>query len=314
MNNQQIALKGLRALIDNLLQEEQQKPQVPPGRGPKVPVQLQLNRLEYCFNYYLKPQITELIKWLQHSRELDNFNYDLEEHNLGQLAGWVSTISDSSLQQARQWMDELRHDSELHQHLNQRTEMAHHAIDTDLDRGFGRRIGWYALVRALKPRTVVETGVHTGLGSCVLASALLRNRAEGYEGQYFGTDIIPQSGWFFHGRYREAGEILIGDSIESLERLQGPIDMFINDSDHSPEYEEREYSCIASKLSNSAVVLGDNAHVSDKLYKFAVETNRNFLFFSEKPANHWYPGAGIGAAWGEREKAHAPRSAGSVIF
>ena len=175
--------------------------------------------------------------------------------------------------------------------------MAEDAIVADLDMGYGRRIGWYALVRALKPRTVVETGVDKGLGSCVLAAALLRNRAEGYQGQYFGTDINPRAGWLFQGAYRQAGEILYGDSIESLERMQSQIDLFINDSDHSAEYEEREYACIASKLSNSAVVLGDNSHVTDKLYQFAVSTDRHFLFFSEKPADHWYPGAGIGAAW-----------------
>ena len=40
--------------------------------------------------------------------------------------------------------------------------------------GYGRRLGWYALVRALKPRTVVETGADKGLGSCVLAALRLR--------------------------------------------------------------------------------------------------------------------------------------------
>ena len=48
----------------------------------------------------------------------------------------------------------------------------------------------------------------------------------------------------------------------------------------------------------SAVVLGDNAHVTDKLYQFATRTGRKFLFFQQKPLNHWYPGAGIGAAYG----------------
>ena len=162
--------------------------------------------------------------------------------------------------------------------------------------GYGRRIGWYALVRALSP-VLWSRQVWTRDLSCVLAAALNRNLAEGHKGRYLGTDINPQAGWLFQGPYREAGEILFGDSIESLQKLEGPIDLFINDSDHSAEYEEREYACISSKLSPKAVVLGDNAHVTDKLYKFAVSTGRRFLFFSEKPAEHWYPGAGIGAAW-----------------
>ena len=299
MSHQQAILQGFQQLCAQLLQEEQQKPPLAPEQGPHQNAQQQLQRLAFGFGFYLKPRLSELIQWTQRSRETSNFTYDLNELNLGQLAGWVSAISGCSLHQTRQWMDELRYDTDLRQHLNQRTVMAADAIVADLDMGYGRRIGWYAVVRALKPRTVVETGVDKGLGSCVLAAALLRNRAEGHQGQYFGTDINPQAGWLFQGPYREAGEILYGDSIESLERMQSPIDLFINDSDHSAEYEEREYACITSKLSNSAVVLGDNAHVTDKLYQFAVSSGRRFLFFSEKPADHWYPGAGIGAAWGQ---------------
>jgi len=48
------------------------------------------------------------------------------------------------------------------------------------------------------------------------------------------------------------------------------------------------------------VLLGDNSHVTNKLYQFALATGRDFLFFSEKPADHWYPGAGIGAAWAKK--------------
>ena len=312
MDNKQVILKGFQDLIAHLLQEEQQKSPVSPDQGPIQPHQLQLQRLAFGFGFYLKPRLSELIHWVQRSRETSNFTYDLNELNLGQLAGWVSAVSGCSLQQARQWMDELRHDTALRQHLNQRTEIADDAIVADLNVGYGRRIGWYALVRALKPRVVIETGVDKGLGSCVLAAALLRNRAEGYSGHYFGTDINPKAGWLFQGPYQEAGEILYGDSIKSLEQLQGPVDLFINDSDHSAEYEEREYECITNKLSNSAVVLGDNAHVTDKLYQFAVTTGRQFLFFSEKPADHWYPGAGIGAAWSNKQSEDSAKT--PVVF
>ena len=181
MNNQQAILQGFEQLIDQLLKEEKRKPAVAPDQGPSQPHQLQLQRLAFGFGY-LKPRLSELVEWVQRSRETSNFTYDLNELNLGQLAGWVSAVSGCSLHQARKWMDELRQDTDLCQHLNRLTEMADHAIIADLNVGYGRRIGWYALVRALKPRVVVETGVDTGLGSCVLAAALLRNRAEGYEG------------------------------------------------------------------------------------------------------------------------------------
>ena len=75
------------------------------------------------------------------------------------------------------------------------------------------------------------------------------------------------------------------------------MDLFINDSDHSAEYEAREYHTIASKLSDRAVILGDNAHATTSLYDFAMRTNRRFLFFKEEPKGHWYRGAGIGSAF-----------------
>jgi hypothetical protein len=93
------------------------------------------------------------------------------------------------------------------------------------------------------------------------------------------------------------GTILYGDSIDSLTALDVTVDVFVNDSDHSAEYEGREYRVIASKLSERAVIIADNAHVTDELLKFSRETGRQFLFFREEPANHWYLGAGIGLSF-----------------
>ena len=167
----------------------------------------------------------------------------------------------------------------------------------DRDIQYGRRLGWYAIIRAVKPRVVVETGVDKGLGACVLAAALLRNAQEGQQGYYYGTDINPAAGYLLGGPYARAGRILYGDSIESLERLEETIDVFINDSDHSAAYEAAEYRTVQPKLSKTALLIGDNAHTTDKLLEFALETGRTFLFFKEQPAGHWYPGAGIGVAF-----------------
>ena len=94
--------------------------------------------------------------------------------------------------------------------------------------------------------------------------------------------------------------MLYGDSITSLAKLETAIDLFINDSDHSVEYEMREYEAVAAKLAHHAIVIGDNAHFSDKLIDFAERSGRDFLFFHEEPDRHWYPGAGIGVAYRRR--------------
>ena len=132
------------------MEEERQKPPLAPEHGPQQTVQLQLQRLAFGFGFYLKPRLSELIEWAQRSRETSNFTYDLTELNLAHLAGWVCAISDCTLQQANEWINELRQDDTLRQHLNRLTANSNSSITADLNMGYGRRLGWYALVRALK--------------------------------------------------------------------------------------------------------------------------------------------------------------------
>ncbi len=82
--------------------------------------------------------------------------------------------------------------------------------------------------------------------------------------------------------------------------ISGRIDLFINDSDHSADYELEEYRTVETKLSPDAIILGDNSHISKSLCTFARETGRKFLFFAEQPQGHWYPGAGIGICFSDK--------------
>lgn len=254
------------------------------------------DRLALAMSYF-EPQIKDVFTWLFRSRETSNFTYPLAESNKDYLASFVSIVATVKHETARAYIDELCLDTTLRAHVLKIADTGQHYMDIDRTFDFGRRLGWYAIVRAVKPRLVVETGVEQGLGSLVLCAALMRNAREGAPGKYLGTDINPQAGYLLQGAYQEHGRILYGDSIASLSTLHEKIDVFINDSDHSAEYEEREYFTVADKLTEHSVILGDNSHVTDKLFRFAQRSGRRFLFFREKPAQHWYPGAGIGAAY-----------------
>ena len=162
---------------------------------------------------------------------------------------------------------------------------------------FGRRLGWYAVVRALKSRLVVETGVDKGLGGVLLCAALLRNTAEGHPGRYIGADINPREGYLILGAYRAVGEVAYGDSLETLAVLKDPIGVFINDCDHSADYEAREYAAVLLHLAPKALILSDNSHSTPALVDFAAAHGKRFLFWRESPIEHWYPGAGIGFAF-----------------
>ena len=234
------------------------------------------------------------LTWLLRSRETTNLTYALKADNQKYLASLIADITGQSTDQITEYFNEVEQDPALKQHIQRATRQSDLALIADATPLFGRRIGWYALVRAIKPKIVVETGVDKGLGACVLAAALKRNSEAGHPGHYYGTDINPQAGYLLCGEYAAFGKLLIGDSIESLKRFDNQVDIFINDSDHSADYEAREYRVIASKLSAGAIILGDNAHCTDKLFHFSMLTQRHFIFFQEQPANHWYPGAGIG--------------------
>ena len=78
-----------------------------------------------------------------------------------------------------------------------------------------------------------------------------------------------------------------GDSIESIAKLDCKVDLFVSDSDHSVDYERGEYETIADKLTQNAIVIADNAHVTNELQRFAMSTGRRFLYFQEHPVKHW---------------------------
>jgi hypothetical protein len=243
--------------------------------------------------YYL-PKLMLVPGWLVSSREIVNFTYDLTDYNRLLLADTISAVTGIAESQIEGFLSEPAHDTELLAHIAAATHASKRRTISDAIPRFGRRLGWYAFVRATKPKLVVETGVDKGLGSVLLCAALLRNKNEGHEGYYYGTDINPEAGFLLAGKWAETGKILYGDSVESLRNISRPIDLFINDSDHSADYELTEYRTVAAKLSPRAIVLGDNSHCSKSLCIFARESGRKFLFFAEQPLKHWYPGAGIG--------------------
>ena len=248
-------------------------------------------RIRFAWKYFRAP-IKNATNWAFSKKEDNNFYYQVSEINRDQIIHACAFLLKSTYLEIDSFVRELEGDRVLRDHIHARLQEEGFSKSIEVD--FGRRIAWYAYVRTLKPKVVVETGVAHGVGACVIAKALEENKREGFPGTYYGTDIDLKAGSVFSGKYSEQGKILYGDSIESLRTLSSKIDLFINDSDHDPEYEYREYWEIIEKLSEGAFIIGDNAHATMSLSKFSLETGRNFIFIPEFPKNHWYPGAGIG--------------------
>jgi hypothetical protein len=254
------------------------------------------NRRRIAMNYY-SDNLDLIKRWQKLDTEDSNFYYQLNPLNQVYLAHTISTVTGETPAQVKYYFDELLNDHSLRAHLENSKKVLGRK-DTSID--YGRRLGWYALIRVSKPQLVVETGVEHGVGACVITAALMKNSKEGFPGRYLGTDIRTSAGEVFTAPYSSFGNILYGDSIDSLKKIDEKIDIFINDSDHSSEYEFQEYLTVKDRLSENSIILGDNSHVTDCLVRFSIQEGRNFLFFSEKPRNHWYPGAGIGISFRSR--------------
>jgi predicted O-methyltransferase YrrM len=243
---------------------------------------------------YIGPSVRSWIVWIFTSSEDSNFTYELTERCKVNLAASLASLLQKDYSEIEGYFHEIETDDDFNSHLKRLWRDHPERFRTDERSHVGRRMVWYAIVRATKPQTVIETGVDQGMGAVVLCNALLRNARDGRPGKYYGTDINPDAGYYLQAPYRDCGQTLYRDALQSLEGLQCKVDVFINDSDHSESYEQAEYEMIKSKLSPEAILIGDNSHVTSKLAEFSMQEGRRFVFLSEEPANHWYRGVGVG--------------------
>src|ERR1700704_4891946 len=167
------------------------------------------------YNFYFKRQTSSILPILLATGETHNFTYDLTDKNLCYLAETIGCATRTASSQIAAYIDQAIADDDLRKHAYAGDLIPRPGLRCP----FGRRLGWYAVARAMKPKIVVETGVERGHGALILCSALLRNADEGHPGRYYGTDIDPTAGRLLTGKYAEVGKILYGDSIASLKSL-----------------------------------------------------------------------------------------------
>lgn len=137
--------------------------------------------------------------------------------------------------------------------------------DNPVPFNIGRFKVWYAIVRLSKPNVVLETGVHDGLSSTLILRALSRND----QGCLVSIDLpsvdLPVSegpGWLIPDELKSRWRLNIGDArrlLPVLARRYTPIDIFIHDSDHIPEFQMFEYQTVRPFLSDTGLLLTDDA-------------------------------------------------------
>ena len=269
-----------------------------------TPVLRDLYRTKIVVTHGLAP-LWRSLAWYTSSKEYTNLTYDISENSKKYLAEFLANSFHVTREEVWAYMRELERDDALAGYFMAQVSKTADRYFAALPIKYGRRIGWYAAVRITKPRLVVEAGIDRGIGSCVLAAALLRNAEEGHGGKVVGLDINPSAGRYIAAPYDKVVEVVYGDSLEFLRTSDRQIDFFVHDSRHSSEHESAEFELVWPRLSGPGVVMSDNSHVTDSLYEFARKNSLCFWYWSEEVVNHIASPAGIGLALDPARTTHA---------
>jgi hypothetical protein len=161
------------------------------------------------------------LRYVIRDREFTNLTYEID--NLDELVEFVAASIGCPQAEIDSYVHEPLQDGVLLEPL--RAALRARPDRNDEPR-FGRRLGWYAIVRALQPQLVVETGVHDGLGSALLLRALDLNGS----GRLVGFDVDSGSGWLVPERLQSRYELVLGDVRETLPRVlaDAHVDFFIH--------------------------------------------------------------------------------------
>jgi len=163
--------------------------------------------------------------------------------------------------------------------------------------GYGEGLRLYAVLRKLRPRVAVETGVCNGVSTAFLLLALEANgdgelhsldlpeiAGEVYEPGTFwdgkGGAVVPaakEPGWMVPERLRSRWRLILGRSQDELTGLLervAPIDFFMHDSEHSEACMRFEFETAWAALRAGGVLAADDVNANTAFADFAAREGR----------------------------------------
>ena len=164
--------------------------------------------------------------------------------------------------------------------------------DIDSVDWFGnQRVALYVLIRLLKPKMCLETGVFYGGTSAFILNALARNK----EGRLISIDlpgneleknrvkrhdkvgdseIIPEgleTGFIIPEFLKDRWKLITGDSLEVLKGIKEQFSFYAHDSEHSYGFVIQEMELARSKMSKDGTMFADDINWSNGFLEFAVK-------------------------------------------
>jgi hypothetical protein len=213
--------------------------------------------------------------------EIENFTYEIG--NRDELCAWLDASVGGGEYPRELWSNQ-RLERELQRRLKWR-------LGSKRWLPFGRRAGWYGVVRALKPELVVETGIHDGLGSVALLAAVFANG----QGTVVSIDPRPRAGWLIPEYLRARWKPIRATSHLALPSLFG-IGVFIHDSVRSAKVEAWELETALARRADRFAMMSNRANLDSTFIDVATAAGGSPSIFYERPIGTFYPGAAIGLA------------------
>ncbi len=184
---------------------------------------------------------------------------------------------------------EVREDAELHSQLARHLRFRF-AIKHKLP--LGHRLGWYVLARALRPSTIVETGIYDGLGSLALLRALELNAREGEPGELLSFDIDPRAGSVVRPALRSRWERHVGSTGMLLEpALEGrEVGLMIQDTGHNEANQRFEYGLVLDHAAPTLALIDGSGGWAPALAALCEERGGSYHRVPVRPRDHIHSG------------------------
>lgn len=230
--------------------------------------------------------------WTFSGREFTNFSYDTPAANQAQLANALALLTGIDRSTMAGFVHEAVSDAEL-----PRRYAAVRAGDqlewmTERTHRFGKRLAYYALVRALRPRTVIEAGVDQGLGAMAIVRALEQNAAEGTPGLHFGIEFNRKKACPFQADGSSPySRIVHARSEEFLERFEGRPNIFIHDTLSDADHVCAHLEILRRKMRPGDIFVA--VWVLPEIVNFCETHDLAYVVHRDESIKHPYPGSAL---------------------
>lgn len=216
-----------------------------------------------------------LLKALLHpTEEVQAFKYHYGRVTAKEFVSFLARLTNEESDKLETIFKELENNHYFHDRLAEKLKMRKDGYGGQMTK---EASALYALVRLLRPRVMVETGVADGVTSSYILQALHDNG----EGKLYSIDIpchmLPPGkapGWIVEDSLRERWELRIGKSEELLRPLLdelGSMDCFMHDSLHTYDHMSFEFKTAWPYLKPGGLFLSHDIGENSSFFHFARE-------------------------------------------